>query len=246
MKIGIFGDSFADPVNAKIKNDPRAWFNIFANKFSDQVSIELHGMSASSIFYSYQKFLQNYHKYELIVFLVTTPDRYPKSLTLSHGQEHHFCGIGAIENVRKILGKRITLDDERILRHLEGYFIMNVHEYCMVTADLMLNNMSFLHPQVIFYPCFSDSFTKERQEKENIPKNCELFEMYKRQLQQLKIPEEAEKKELDTIIGHLVHEYNDFFANLLYKKVISGKWDFTGYDDIKTIAQPKEYYYEFI
>lgn len=246
MKIGIFGDSFADPVNEKRKNDPHAWYNIFAGNFSLPTELELHGVSASSVFYSYKKFLDLYQNYDIIIFCVSTPDRYPKSLIMSSGQEHHFCGLGGVENIRRALGEKITNEDKRTLEHLTGYFIMNVYEYNTIAADLMLNNMSSLHSNVIFYPCFSDSFSKERQEKENIPQKCQLFEMYRKQLQLLDIDETEEKFERDTIIAHLVQEYNLFFANVLYKKVTSGKWDFTGYDDIKSISKPKEYYYSFL
>jgi hypothetical protein len=245
MKIGIFGDSFAEATNQTRMLSPHAWYNIFSSKFSNLTRLHVHGVSASSVFYSYKKFLDLYQNYDLIIFCVTSSERYPKPLRLSKGQTHHFCGLGAIENVRRILGEKITKEDERTLEHLTGYFIMNVEEYNILAADLMLKDMSLLHPNVIFYPCFSDSFSKERQEKENIPQKYQLYEMYRKQLELLDINENIEKKELDTIVGHLVHEYNLFFANLLYKKVISGKWDFTGYDDIKCIEKPKEYYYEF-
>lgn len=245
MKIGIFGDSFADAGNEIKKQAPYCWFNIFANQFSEPCQVGVHGVGASSLFFSYQKFLKQYQDYDVIVFCVTGATRYPKPLVLSDGQVRHYCGFGAIDNAYRYLGNKITNDDERTLNHLKGYFIMNVDEYCWTASDLMMNHMSSLHPKVIFYPNFPDSFTKERFQRENIPQKYLLFEMYKKQLKLMGISEDANKDELDTIVGHLVHEYNTFFGNLLYKKYTKGVWDFTGYDDITSVQMPNDYYYKF-
>lgn len=246
MRLGIFGDSFADSVNDVKKNAPYAWFNILASKLPNVTKIGVHGAGASSLFFSYQKFLKLYEQYDQIIFCVTGATRYPKPLILSDGQVRHYCGMGAIENAYKYLGNKITSDDKRTLDHLTGYFIMNVDEYCWTASDLMMNHMSTLHPKVIFYPCFADSFTSDRFNKEVIPQKYLLFHMYKDQLKLMNISEDREKNEKNTIVGHLVHEYNEFFANVLYKKIQTGKFDFTGYDDIKHISQPNEYYYEFL
>ena len=246
MKIGIFGDSFADPVNDVRKNAPYAWYNILANKLPNVTTLGLHGVGASSLFFSYQKFLKLYTEYDLIICCVTGATRYPKPLTLSDGQLRHYCGVGAVANAYKYLGKNITSDDKRTLEHLSGYFIMNVDEYHWVASDLIMNHMSSLHPNIVFYPCFLDSFTKERFIRDGIAEKYLLFHMYRKQLKLMNIDNDAEKNEKDTIIGHLVHEYNEFFANLLFKKLQTGKYDFTGYDDITHIALPNDYYYEFL
>lgn len=246
MRIGIFGDSFADGVNGPRRAAPYAWYNILASKFPNVTNIGVHGVGASSLFFSYQKFLQLYHQYDLIIFCVTGATRYPKPLTLSDGQERHYCGMGAVANAYKYLGNKITSDDKRTLDHLSGYFIMNVDEYHLIASDLFINHMQSLHPNIIFYPCFLDSFTKDRFEKEGITEKHLLFHMYRKQLRLMNIDNDTEKNEKDTIIGHLVHEYNEFFANVLHKKIQTGKYDFTGYDDITSIAQPNEYYYEFL
>lgn len=245
MKIGIFGDSFADPVDEVRRVAPYSWFNIFASNFSEPCKVETHGTGASSLFFSYQKFLKHYQKYDVIVVCVTGASRYPKPLVLSDGQTRHYSCIGAIDNAYTILGNRITSDDKRTLDHLTGYFIMAVDEYCLTASDLMMNHMSSLHPKVIFYPCFGDSFTSNRFNSEKIPQKYLLFEMYKKQLKLMGIPEHAQKEERNTIVGHLVHEYNTFFANLLYTKYTKNIWDFSGYDDITHIQMPKDYYYKF-
>jgi hypothetical protein len=245
MKIGIFGDSFADPGNEVRRTANYSWFNIFAKNLNKPCNIDFHGMGASSLFFSYQKFLKYYSNYDLIIFCVTGASRYPKSLTLSDGHLRHYCSLGAVDNAYKILGKNITDDDKRILKDLQGYFIMAVDEYNQTASDLMINHMITLHKNIIFYPNFPDSYTKQRFELEQIPEKYLLFEMYKKQLKMMNIDIHTDKEEKNTIVGHLVHEYNVFFGNLLYKKYLTGSWDFSGYDDIKTIQMPNEYYYNF-
>jgi len=245
MRLGIFGDSFADCTNDTTKVAPYAWWNILASKLSSVTDIGVHGTGASSLFFSYQKFLKLYKNYDLIIFCVTGATRYPKPLVLSDRQIRHYCGFQAIENAYKDLGNKITEDDERTLNHLKGYFIMNVDEYSWTASDLMIRDMLSLHPKVIFYPNFPDSFTVKRFSEENIPQKYLLFEMYKKQLKLMNIDERVNKNEKQTIVGHLVHEYNTFFGNLLYKKITTNKWDFTGYDDITKIQRENTYYYEF-
>jgi hypothetical protein len=245
MKIGIFGDSFADPGNDTRRTAEYSWFNIFAGKLNETCSIDFHGLGASSLFFSYEKFLKYYQNYDLIIFCVTGASRYPKSITLSDGHIRNYCSLGAVENAYKLLGCKITEDDKRTLNHLKGYFIMSVDDYNKTASDLMLNQMSALHSNIIFYPNFTDSYTKQRFEQENIPEKYLLFEMYKKQLKLMNIDEDTNKEEKNTIVGHLVHEYNEFFGNLLYKKYKTGVWDFTGYDEIIKIKMPNEYYYQF-
>lgn len=245
MKLGIFGDSFADCVNDTVKKANYAWWNILASKLPNVTEVGVHGTGASSLFFAYQKFLKLHENYDLIIVCVTGATRYPKPLVLSDGQTRHYCGFGAIENAYRYLGDKITHDDERTLNHLKGYFIMNVDEYCGTASDLMINHMAAMHPNIIFYPNFPDSFTTQRFNLENIPQKYLLFEMYKKQLRLMDIHENKNKNEKHTIVGHLVHEYNEFFGNLLYKKYTTSKWDFNGYDDIIKIERENEYYYEF-
>ena len=48
--------------------------------------------------------------------------------------------------------------------------------------------------------------------------------------------------EKTTLNNHLTPEYNEFIANVFYKKLTKNTWDFTGIDDIN-IQLPKTHYY---
>lgn len=87
--IGVYGDSFADP-NPKFLHDRKKevwpWPYWLAEHYNDKV--ECHGVSATPIWFSYQKFLDTYRNYDKIVFTYTNYRRWntlaDKYVQLSH------------------------------------------------------------------------------------------------------------------------------------------------------------------
>ena len=76
MKIGIYGDSYAcmqSNCSTEFNQDGRPWMKILKEDFKRDVSN--FGLSGSSIYYSYQKFKENYNQFDKIVFIGTSPDR---------------------------------------------------------------------------------------------------------------------------------------------------------------------------
>jgi hypothetical protein len=67
--IGVFGDSYADlnPHQYIDESLGRMPWPMWLQKFSNS-KVECYGVSATSIWYSYKKFLANYKKYDTIVF----------------------------------------------------------------------------------------------------------------------------------------------------------------------------------
>ena len=77
IKLGIFGDSFADPSfghEGRPDMDRLAWPNLFP---PDQYQVTTHGAAGSSVYYSWSQFNQHQHQYDRVVFLITTTERYP-------------------------------------------------------------------------------------------------------------------------------------------------------------------------
>jgi hypothetical protein len=76
--IGIFGDSYADLNPAQYINEPlgRMPWPMWVKQFSGK-KIECHVVSATSIWYSYKKFLANYKNYDTIVFCYSDLHRWP-------------------------------------------------------------------------------------------------------------------------------------------------------------------------
>ena len=59
LKVGIFGDSYADPIRHGHDNfrelDAIGWPNLLKNNYE----VGLHALAGSSIYYSYQEFLKH-------------------------------------------------------------------------------------------------------------------------------------------------------------------------------------------
>lgn len=68
--LGTFGDSYADK-NSISGDTP--WMNLLADKLN--LSVENHGSSGTSVWFSYEKFLKNCKKYSHVVFTYSSYDR---------------------------------------------------------------------------------------------------------------------------------------------------------------------------
>lgn len=137
-RIAIFGDSYADPFihgGDNISNRPslRAEPHRFAtwirmNKISKlswpillstkhNLTVDNYALLGSSIFYSFDKFRNNYVEYDTIIFLLTDPSR----LFIDDDSLHFATSLNLI--VEKL--KKISPDhkDYPILKAAEQYFI---------------------------------------------------------------------------------------------------------------------------
>lgn len=89
MKIGIYGDSYASSF--------RGWPE-YIQHFYKASEVDLFGVGGSSINYSYMKFLSTHKKYDLVIFLWTSPTR--NSLITKNPKKKKFEIHGFTENVK--------------------------------------------------------------------------------------------------------------------------------------------------
>ena len=69
MKIGVFGDSFA---NLKLRENPTpTWVDILNEKYN----VTNFGESGSNLYYSVNKFKEEQHRFDKIIIVVTVPGR---------------------------------------------------------------------------------------------------------------------------------------------------------------------------
>lgn len=74
MHIGIFGDSFADYNNQySLVNENESWIRYLVDNTG--ATFECFGYGGTSIWYSFEKFKENYKKFTHIVFCQTFPHR---------------------------------------------------------------------------------------------------------------------------------------------------------------------------
>lgn len=154
LKVGIFGDSYADPIRHGHDNfrelDDIGWPNLLQNNYE----VGLHALAGSSIYYSYQEFLKHHEKYDKIVFVVTDPIRWVKGYKLIKGEDReiHLSNYSTVENWLQS-NPEIRVEDRSILEALKGYYLFLVDDpSCQVMANLMLNHMRQLRPDIILIP----------------------------------------------------------------------------------------------
>jgi hypothetical protein len=67
--VAIFGDSFADPT--WVNNDYLSWPELL----TEQYDVTNYAMTGTSLWWSYNLFLEHYKKYDKCIFVVTVPGR---------------------------------------------------------------------------------------------------------------------------------------------------------------------------
>ena len=238
MKIAVYGDSFAQPVEIGYKGNDFLWCNTLANKLNG--SIDNFAITGTSIFYSYQQFLNTYNKYDLCIFAVTSPNRYFKPLQLSSGQPKHISSIDQINVFRKKLN--LNAEDKQLFDWLEGWFLSSDSNYNKCVNHLMMNDIINKKPNTIVYPCFEESSLDENIISFNQMHKIQLIKMNKdmNDAHNFLYNENWHK-----IAGHFTESFNNFISEMMFNKIKHGiDYDFSKLHEIeidKTID-----YYDYI
>ena len=66
MKIGIYGDSFADPTQM---NPTPTWSSILSEKYK----VDNYAVSGSNLYYSASLILKTFQRYEKVILVATQP-----------------------------------------------------------------------------------------------------------------------------------------------------------------------------
>lgn len=241
MKIGLYGDSFGI---ADVKELPTAWYNLLRDEL--QCELDNYAVRGSSVYFSFKNFLETYHMYDLVIFLVTSPIRYSKSLNTSTPIMEHYPGISAVKYAREIYNNQLTDTDREILRDLEGWFMCSDEELNLDMCELMMERVANLHENVLFIPVIENTYFKNNTGITN--REHTFYNFVSRQLTLLKLLPGYDVSKVmfgerpETIAGHLGPEFNRFVADVMYKGITTGVWDWSMYDQV-TLEHPKEFYY---
>jgi hypothetical protein len=151
ISVGIYGDSFADPYNPRLRN--QAWMFHLSG-----YAPTIYSLNGSSMFYSYQKFLDNHHKHEKNIFCVTDCKRWPENVMINkHGKEKGFGTFKAIDeflkddNAKQGWDQIFLLTKIKILRELYFYFD---NDYLSVFQQLMIKHIKEIRPDTLIISCF--------------------------------------------------------------------------------------------
>ena len=147
MRIGIFGDSFADEQNI-FRSDNMSWANQIRVSGYD---VDNYGKCASSLYYSYLQLKEHHEKYDKVIFVATGEGR----LYLDHLPETlQHVSHGRIENLKT----ETKGEYPQVVKAIEYYYThLHNYSYARVTHQLLLKECIRIRPDALFIPCFLES-----------------------------------------------------------------------------------------
>lgn len=157
MKIAIYGDSYGSCYLSNIRGDEvdrgKAWVEILAERYQ-VVNFSVPG---SSVFYSYDLFLQHNQNFDYNIFLVTEPNRttlpdeyeFPLTRHITPGAV-----LGFSRSVQPIARTLMTAIDSY-------YSLIHNQTAADTFHNLMLDSINRINQNTIIIPCFNDSVPGE-------------------------------------------------------------------------------------
>ena len=156
MKIGIFGDSFADDYNlwpSHFEGVGPSWIEYIRDQ---DIEVDNFSFGGSGLYYSYEKFISNFQKYDKIIFLVTTPGR----ISLEHNEEYgHWYSL---TQVQKELKTCFEYNKNVRLNAVYSYFkYIKNNNFDNLVQDMLIERISKTHNSMLMIPSFDHSRIQE-------------------------------------------------------------------------------------
>jgi hypothetical protein len=137
MKIGVFGDSFADPNPWR----ETSWVHYLGNE--ENIEIETFASSGTSHWWSYKKFLKNYTKFDVVIFCHTSHMRWPYLPKEYRGSEWNVGYEGKNitsddfqQNINRFFG---DIFEEPLLEFISSSIIKEVNQRCKQENIYLIN-----------------------------------------------------------------------------------------------------------
>lgn len=245
MRIAIYGDSYGITTSV-----PDRWTEALSKKLN--VKIDNYSVSGSSVYYSYKMFMSTKDNYDVVLFLVTDPLRYPLEINFTDSvpkTRKRVTGLAAVEYLRNAQDFSLTPIDEKMLNDVEGWYKASDLGYIFDVNTLFLEKILASHPNVILYPCFPNSIPPEYLQGFDI--KYSMFNLFVRQLKLLGIKptqenmlRAGETENTQVIGGHLVPEFNRVLTEVMYDRIVDNVWNLHKLDTVTALPHSKEYYYE--
>lgn len=219
MKIGVFGDSFADRSNPHIEKhgltvQNESWIVELENQGHKVIT---YGKYGTSSFYSFEKFFEQYEQFEYIIFCYSSMDRCP---VLPKGLEtfssmlqaedlytsQRYKGISNIELEKalvKILMAKPYLHSPSFALYLQQKIFNDVNLYCWDKNIRLVNVLSF-----------------ETREKKLFNLDTRHFDVFYN-LVEVSNREMPDMKFADPRYNHLSKENNKILAHKLVNSLMS-------------------------
>jgi hypothetical protein len=146
MKLGVFGDSFADPIDFNA-SDNFAW-PVLLSKECNLTKKDCYARKGTSHWWSYEQFLLNYKKYDTIVFVHTSAMRWPHLPTEETGRHWMVGEFGDIDGLVSPLLKQINphymdIFSDELLNFISHNIYKSVNQICADNGIHLINIMPF-------------------------------------------------------------------------------------------------------
>lgn len=142
MKIGVFGDSYADVVYDMRDS---CWPKIVADSLVAKA--DFHAQSGTSMWTAYELFKRHYKQYDVIIFSFTTPSRWPALPKELRGREFNIGYSKNDEFLNKINPFFFSIFPEELLDFICSNIHRNVVELCERENKYLIQVVPFIVPR---------------------------------------------------------------------------------------------------
>lgn len=234
MKVAVYGDSFATG-NPDHKD---SWWPSLLAKYLQATSYENFAAPGSPLFFSYQNFLKNHHRFDINIVVVTNSIRYTRRFITEKDDYGFIPGLNTVDQM-----KDWYPEDIEQIKLLEGWFMSLDIEFMDAMQELMLQDMEKRCSNLVLIPSFGNSFSDDRRERMGIGDN-ELNRFNTIQLKSFGIDRDDPtwRENMHTVSCHMTKETNNLVALAVYSQL---KFNYTKWQYPKFIkhALPREHYY---
>lgn len=166
MKVAIYGDSFADPLVGNLELT-RNGVNVgWPELLKEKYTVDVYARGGSSVYYSYNNFLETHHKYDKVIFVITESRRW-HSLFEVNGKTNQyndnlfpFANLFMVDSFLKNEDSKqyLTQSLKDKLVALQDYYtflIDDCDDYNRKMAHLMIDDVLRIRKDVIMMPGFN-------------------------------------------------------------------------------------------
>jgi len=223
MNLGVYGCSFSthNMVGAHLP-----WYNLLASKlggvvynFESKKEGITYGLGAAPTFYSYKRFIKNYKKHDLNIFIITDPLKYTKLVTLN-GIERPVCGVNNIDNF--ILESKDQSEIE-LLKDIRSWYMVSDKEFLYTVQEIMIQDIERLSKnKVLLIPADLSWVSKKRLN--TLCMDFGLWDLVYKQIECLRPNKNFTtglQEKHDKIAAHFTEETNMLFADMIFEYIMN-------------------------
>ena len=223
MKIAVYGHSFA--AKNLLSKHP-AWFDIVGEKLG-ATSVSALGKAGAPVFFTYQKFLEVYKKFDLNIFLVANFGQYTKDVKIISVNGTEMTAMpSSLNAVESVLNRNdITDETKDNYKKIKSWYIANVPDYDMLIRELMLQDLEEKDPRIILISGgasfeYNHKFATD-QRKKSFSQGLDTY--WNAQMDFWKSKHNLKERN-DVIQTHFTPETTKRFADAAYQFITTGDW----------------------